>query len=133
MTGATPGGIAVENLGEAAANLDLSGEVLGIDGFDRRRVDELDAGLSGEAQVALLVARVAVEILARPELGRVDEEAHDDQVALGAGGAQQREVALMEEAHRRHQANRAALAAHRSKRGSKLVPCAEELHVASCV
>ncbi len=31
----------------------------------------------------------SLEVLAGPELGRVDEEAHHDQVALGAGGAQQ--------------------------------------------
>ncbi len=114
-------------------DLDLGGKALGVDDLDRRRVDEVDAGLGGEAQIALLVARVAVEILFGAELGGVDEEAHDDEVTLGAGGAQQREVALVQEAHRRDQADRLPSRRAGAKRGSKLILCAEELHVALCV
>jgi hypothetical protein len=78
-------------------------------------------------------SRVAVEVLPGAELGRVDEEAHHDDVALGARSAQQRKVAIVQVAHRWHQSDRAALAANRRKRGSKLLPGADELHVASCV
>ena len=108
VLGAAARGVAVEHLGQAAADLDRGGEAVGVDLLDRRRVDEVGPGLGGQAQVALLVARVALEVLAGAELGRVDEEAHHDHVALGAGGAQQREVALVQVAHRRHQADRAA-------------------------
>ena len=97
-----------------------------VDLLDRGRVDEVDAGLGGEPRVALLVARVAVEVLAVAELGRVDEEAHDDDVALLAGGAQQREMALVQEAHRRHQPDRAALGAGGRQRSAQLVLGADE-------
>ena len=106
MARAAPGRVAAEDLGQPL-DLDRGREPLGIDLLDGGRVDEVDAGLAGEGEVAGLVARVAVEVLAGPELGRVDEQAHDDDVALGAGGAQEREVAVVQVAHRRHQADRA--------------------------
>ena len=118
--GPAPRGVAVEDLGQAL-DLDRGREAVGVDLLDRGRVDEVDAGLGGEPRVALLVARVALEVLAGAELGRVDEEAHDDHVALLAGGAQQREVPVVQEAHRRHQADRAALGAGRRQRRAQLV------------
>ena len=111
MAGAAARGVAVEHLGQVAADLDRGREALRVDLLDGGRVDEVDAGLGGQPQVALLVARIAVEVLAGTELGRVDEEAHHDHVALGAGGAQQREVALVQIAHRRHQPDRPPLPA----------------------
>ena len=59
--------VALEDLGEAL-DLDPGREALWVDLLDRRRVDEVDAGLGREPRVALLVARIAVEVLARPEL-----------------------------------------------------------------
>ena len=85
------------------ANLHLGREPRRIDLLDSGRVDEVDALASRQVEVAFLVARVALEVLAGSELRGVDEQAHDDQVALGAGSPQQREVALVKEAHRRHQ------------------------------
>src|SRR5207249_4153778 len=58
-----------------------------------------------EFRVALLVAWVGGEVLVRTELGRIDEEAGDDDVVLGAGRSEEREVALVEAAHGRHQAD----------------------------
>ena len=74
-------GIAVEHVGQAARDLDRGGEALRVDLVGLRGVDEVDALGLGELGVAGLVARIAVEVLARAELGRVDEQAHDDDVA----------------------------------------------------
>ena len=63
MAGAAAGGVAAEDLGEAR-DLDLRGEAFGIDLFDRRRVDEVDALRFREGEIALLVARISLEILA---------------------------------------------------------------------
>ena len=59
-----------------------------------------------DSRVALLVAGIAREVVARPELRLVDEEAHHDAVALGARGLEQRLVAGVERAHRRDEADR---------------------------
>jgi hypothetical protein len=66
---------------------------------DRGSEDAVDALGGGDGTVARLVARIAVEVLARAELGRVHEEAHHDLVALGARAAQEGAVAGMERAH----------------------------------
>ena len=68
VPGAAPRRVAVEHLGQAL-DLDRGREALGIDLLDRGRVDVVDAGLGGEPRVALLVARVAVEVLARRRTG----------------------------------------------------------------
>jgi hypothetical protein len=62
---------------------------------------DVDAGLLGEPRVALLVARVAVEVLGGPELRRVHEQARDNDVVLFAGGGEQRQVPGVERTHRR--------------------------------
>ena len=56
-----------------------------------------------EIGVAVLVAGVGVQVLGGAELGGVDEEADDDDVALGSRGAHQRQVPVVEVAHRRDQ------------------------------
>ena len=78
----------------------------------------------GERDVAALVARIARQVLGGPELGRVDEEAHDDHVALGAGAPHEAQMALVKGAHRRHEADRAAGLPGRGERvGSSRRPC----------
>src|SRR5439155_975927 len=67
--------------------------------------EDVDACCLCEFRVALLVAWVGGEVLVRTELGRIDEEAGDDDVVLSAGRAEEREVALVEAAHCRHQAD----------------------------
>ena len=52
-----------------------------------------------------LVSRVARQVLALGELGRVDEQARDDELVLLARGAEERQVALVEGAHRRDEAD----------------------------
>ena len=69
-----------EHLGEAA-DRDRRVEAVGIDLLDRRREQEVHALGLGELGVALLVARVRVEVLAGAELGGVHEQRdHDDVV-----------------------------------------------------
>ncbi len=58
-------------------------------------------------EVAILVARIAREVGVVAELRRVDEEAHDDRLVLRASRAQERQVAVVERAHRRHEPDRA--------------------------
>ncbi|KAI9163818.1 Glycerol-3-phosphate acyltransferase [Paramyrothecium foliicola] len=52
---------------------------------------------------------IGAEILAGAELGRVDVYAHDDVVVLAGGGPDQREVALVQRAHGRHEADGAVV------------------------
>ena len=68
-----------------------AGELLDVDpGLEAGRVDllrggreeDVDARLLGQRRVALLVARVGSEVGRVVELGRVDEDAGDDGVAL---------------------------------------------------
>ena len=73
--------------------------------LERRREEDVDPGLLGEARVAVLVSRIAGEVLAGDELGGVDEQARDDEVVLLARGAEEGEVALVEGAHRRDEAD----------------------------
>src|SRR5689334_12064295 len=89
-----------------------SAELLGLyPGLEARRIqllggrdeEDVDAGFFREGGVAFLVARVRSEIFARPELGRVDEQAGDDDLVFLAGGTEEREMALVKGTHRRHE------------------------------
>jgi pantoate--beta-alanine ligase len=66
------------------------------------REEDVDAGFLRKLRVTVLVARVPLEVLAGCKLRGVDEQAHDDGVVLGPGGAEEREVTLVEGAHRRN-------------------------------
>jgi len=59
-----------------------------------------DAAAGRQAPVPRQVARIAVEVLSRTELQRVDEDAHHHDVGHPSGGVHQPKVALMQEAHR---------------------------------
>ena len=72
---------ALESLGDAE-HLDGGGEPRRVDLLDRRREQQVGAGLGGERRVVLLLARVAVEVGALVELGGVDEQRDDDSIAL---------------------------------------------------
>src|SRR5205085_4581844 len=98
----------------------------------RRRYEEVVHALGrGELAVARLVARVARQILARPELGRIHEEARDDGVVLLPRGAEEAEMALVERAHRRDEARREADRDRLHER-AQLVDRACDLHAATC-
>ena len=88
--------LALEALGDGAADLDPVVEVRWVDLFRRRHEDEVRALVAEEGEVALLVAGVAVEVFAGAELRGVDEDADGHRVAAGAGAADEREVAFVE-------------------------------------
>ena len=74
----------------------------------------------GQRAIAREVARIPREVLGRPELERVDEDAHHDAVGPPARLVHQPEVSLVEEAHRGHERNaaaRRALLAHPARAG----------------
>ncbi len=68
----------------------------GIHLLGRRCEQEVDTRRLGGVRVALLVARIAGEVLGRPKLRGVDEEARDDDVALVAGRRKERNMAGVE-------------------------------------
>ena len=92
----------------SALGLDPGREPGRIELLGRRREEEVDTRGLGRALVGGEVARVGGEVARVAELRRVDEEARDDDVALGARGREERAVAVVERAHRRHEADRRA-------------------------
>ena len=68
-------------------------------------IDEIDAGLRELREVAGLVARIALEIFLRAELGGIDEDRGDDARRVALGDGDQRQMPGMERAHGRHQRN----------------------------
>ena len=62
-------------------------------------------------KVARLITRVALEVLSRPELDRVDEDADYHHAILAPRELDQAQVAGVEGAHRGHQPDRAPLGA----------------------
>ncbi len=94
---------AAERLGERA-RLDPGLEAGRIELLGRARgEDEARAGLLALLEIAVEVARVAGEILAGPELGRVDEDGDRHRGRALRGELDQRLVPAVEEPHRRHQ------------------------------
>ena len=67
--------------------------------------DEVGARRLEKFEVALLVARVAREILGRRELGRVHEQADHGRCVLLDGLPHEGDVPLVEVSHRRHEAH----------------------------
>ena len=66
---------------------------------------------SGKRDVGRLLARIAVQVLVRTELCRVDEHADDHVLAARGARAHQRQVAVVEGAHGRHQRHSAPMCA----------------------
>jgi hypothetical protein len=53
-----------------------------------------------EPQISIQVPGIAVVVLARAKLQGVDEDTHHQEIAVGPGQTDEREVAFMEIAHR---------------------------------
>jgi hypothetical protein len=68
-----------------------------------RDEDEIDAGCGELEKVAGFVARVALEILLRTELGRIDEDRGDDAFRTALGDGNQRQMPGVQRAHGGHQ------------------------------
>ena len=100
----------------------------GIDLLDGRGEQQIGALGLGQRGVASLVAWVGGEILAGAELGRVDEQRHDDHVGLRARPADQRQVALVERAHRRDQRDALSGRARGGERGAQVGDRADRAH-----
>jgi len=71
--------------------------------------NEVGAAAGALDQVVVEVARVAVQVLVRPELRGVDEDGDDDIIVFGAGAFDEGGVAGVQRAHRRHEADRLPL------------------------
>ena len=91
------------------SDLDAGREAFGIDLVDGGGVNEVHARLGGRRGVAVEVARIFLEVLAGSELRGVDEQAHHDDVAVGACRLQQGDVSRVQETHRRDEADRPAV------------------------
>jgi hypothetical protein len=108
----------------------------GVHLLDGRREQDVDAEVGGQVGVGPLVPRVALEVLAVTELGRVDEQRHHDEVAFLQRRPHQAEVALVEGTHRGDEADAAPLLAREVQRRAHLTDGAERPHRAiagSCV
>ncbi len=70
-----------------------------------RREHHVDPGLGRQAQIPLAVPRVFGQIRRIAELKAVHVEAHDDEIAGVPRSFQERDVALVEEAHGGHETN----------------------------
>ena len=105
--------------------LDPGREAVGIELGCVRREDDVDAVLLRDREVARLVARVRGEVGRVVELRRIDEERHHDALVLAARGGEQRAVAGVERAHRRHEAG--------ARRGLELGDRADDLHASATV
>ena len=88
------------------SGIDRGREIRRIHRGDVRRVDEIDAGLAQLHDVVVEGARIAVEILVRTELQRVDEDGGDDGRVLRARAFDQRQMPRVQCAHRRNQSER---------------------------
>ena len=91
---------------EKAALFRVIAETATIDG-----IGELTSRLEGKDPIARLVARIAVEVLGRRELGRVDEDRHGDPIGHGQRPTHQREMTFVQGSHGGHEAHAQILAA----------------------
>ena len=71
----------------------------GIHLLHRRRIDDVDAVLPEQPQIALLVPRIPLEVLACAELRGVYEQAGDHDAAFPARPAHQREMTVVQRPH----------------------------------
>ncbi len=87
--------------------LDPAGRIAVVHLLVGRRKYHVDFFPLADAAIRFEVTRIAVEVLVRPELGRVDEDAHHHRGALVARRAHQRHVTVMQGSHGRDQGNAA--------------------------
>src|SRR5207249_10002599 len=94
--------------------------------LDRGNEDCVDAFGLEQPEIALFVARVALEVLAGAELGRVDEDGDDDMIVVRVRSTDEGEVALVQIAHGRDEAD---VTGHAASLGLHL---GDEIGRASC-
>ena len=93
--------------GTRVLDVDPGTEAGGIDLGRARCEQDVDAFLLCDLGIARLVARIRGEVGCVAELGGVDEEGRDDELVLAARRAEERAMAVMQGAHRRHEPDRA--------------------------
>ncbi len=72
---------------------------------------QIDAPFATARQVVFEISRVAIKILFRSELQRIDEDGHRDEVGADLGSLDEREVPVVERAHRWHEPDAAGVGA----------------------
>jgi hypothetical protein len=72
------------------------------------RKQDVDSGLASEARVSRFVTGVARQVLVARELSGIHEQAHDHEVRLLAGRAEEGEVAIVERPHGGNESDRVA-------------------------
>jgi hypothetical protein len=97
------GPVAATQLLGQALDLDPGAVPRRVDLLGRRGEDDVTAGAPELRDVALEVAGVAVEVLVRPELRRVHEDADDHSIGGDPRLPHEREVPLVKRPHRRHE------------------------------
>ena len=102
---------ALEAVGEAE-DLDSGTEAVRVDLLDRRGEQDVGACLFGEAGIVGLAARIGLEVGTLVKLRGIDEQGDDDKVALFSRTSDQREVSIMQGAHRGHESERGRHTAH---------------------
>ena len=105
-------------------------EALRIELAGCRSKEQVDARCGSHALVVREIAGISVEVGGLAELRRVDEQARDDDVGVGARGCDQREVAVVQRSHRWHEGDRAPVAQGR-ERVAQLGDRSQRLHVGS--
>ena len=88
----------------------------------------MGTSLAQHGEIAGLVARVAVEILGRRELGGVDEDRHHHTVGTLESAADQGNVPRMQGTHGRHHADREPGPAPSGHTGAQVGQLARDLH-----
>ena len=110
------------------SGIDPGGKAKWIELLHRGRKENVDSRGRGDLCVAPAGARVAVEIGRVGELGRVHKDRRDDRLALLASRVEESDVALVERAHRRREADRAP-AAERLESVAQLGDRVQRLHL----
>ena len=95
---------------------------------DFRVKNDVGARLPAQRLVALEIARVCRQVLVRPELGGIDEEADHDDVAVRARQSGSGRVSLVQISHGRHQPDAPALPAQSERGLLHLAGSAKDLH-----
>ncbi len=110
-TGKMPGPAAAAEMAGKVLHADLGLKAGRIHLLRFRGKDRCHRFLPQQAHVALKIAGVAVQILVGAKLGGVDKHTDHHRIAMLRRQAHQAEVAFMQIAHGRHQADGGALAA----------------------
>jgi hypothetical protein len=117
--------------GGGAGHLDHRGGARRVHGLDRRHPDQVAAGGAQLRQVAILVARIAREVLGGGELQRIDEDRRGDGIRFAPRRGNEFDVPRMQCAHRRHQAKAAPSGAERGGGGAERGKIAADQHRAN--